>query len=74
MSVTIGIDIGGTKIAGGLVDDEGTILRRARRETPARSKQGIVDTIVAVVADLVEMAGSAGVDDVEAVGLGAAGL
>jgi len=28
----IGIDIGGTKIAGGLVDEQGAILARARRD------------------------------------------
>jgi glucokinase len=74
MSVTIGIDIGGTKIAGGLVDQDGNILARARRDTPARSKQGIVDTIVAVVVDLAETATVSGLGTPEAVGLGAAGL
>ena len=74
MSVTIGIDIGGTKIAGGLVDEEGTILARARRDTPARSKQGIVDAIVAVVNDLAETSAASGFGTPEAVGLGAAGL
>jgi glucokinase len=74
MSVTIGIDIGGTKIAGGLVDEEGTILARSRRDTPARSKQGIVDTIIAVVNDLAETSAASGLGTPEAVGLGAAGL
>ncbi len=35
---TIGIDIGGTKVAGGVVDVDGRILERGRRETPDRSK------------------------------------
>ena len=74
MSVTIGIDIGGTKIAGGLVDPEGTILGRARRDTPARSKEAIVETIVAVISDLVDTAAALGTGSVEGVGLGAAGL
>ena len=47
MTVTIGVDIGGTKIAGGLVDEAGTMLLRARRDTPrgrpARSCHAIVD-------------------------------
>ena len=34
----IGIDIGGTKVAAGLVDTDGRVLQRARRETPDRSK------------------------------------
>lgn len=32
--LAVGIDIGGTKIAGGVVDDDGNILRRARVATP----------------------------------------
>ena len=74
MTVTIGVDIGGTKIAGGIVDAEGAILARARRDTPARSTGGIIDSIVAVVAELVSTATSGGLGEVEAVGLGAAGL
>ena len=42
MTVTIGVDIGGTKIAGGLVDEAGTVLLRARRDTPARSSGLVV--------------------------------
>ena len=56
MSLTIGVDIGGTKIAGGLVDDDGVILARARRSTPARSSAGIVEAITAVVVELTEAA------------------
>jgi len=74
MTLTIGVDIGGTKIAGGLVDPEGTILARARRETPARSSEGIVDAIVEVVRELDAIAQAGGHDAIEAVGLGAAGL
>ncbi len=46
---TIGIDIGGTKIAGGLIAPDGEILRRARRESPATD----VDQLAEVVADLI---------------------
>ena len=35
--LAIGIDIGGTKVAGGVVDSDGTVLARARRDTPHRS-------------------------------------
>ena len=35
--VAVGIDIGGTKISGGLVDADGVIFQRARRDTPHRS-------------------------------------
>lgn len=71
MSLAIGIDIGGTKVAGGVVDENGEILRRARRDTPHRSKrpQVVEDTIVDVVEEL-----RAQHPDVAAVGIGAAGF
>jgi glucokinase len=71
--LAIGIDIGGTKVAGGLVDVDGNITHRARRDTPHRSKSPSVveDTIVEVVAELMQIVGS---DAVAAVGIGAAGF
>jgi glucokinase len=68
MSLTIGVDIGGTKVAGGVVDESGTILARARVDTPARDAAGAEDSIVSVVEQLREGF------DIEAVGLGAAGF
>jgi glucokinase len=67
---TIGIDIGGTKVAGGVLDVDGRILQRGRRETPDRSKspQVVEDTIVDLVAEL------ASDHDIAAVGIGAAGF
>jgi len=69
----IGIDIGGTKVAGGLVDVDGNITHRARRDTPHRSKSPSVveDTIVEVVAELMQVVGP---ETVAAVGIGAAGF
>jgi glucokinase len=71
VSLAIGIDIGGTKVAGGVVDENGEILARARRDTPHRSKRPRVveDTIVDVVDELMSQQPS-----VEAVGIGAAGF
>lgn len=68
----IGIDIGGTKVAGGVVHLDGTVGRRARRDTPHRSTapRVVEDMIVDVVAELVE----AEEDPVSAVGIGAAGF
>lgn len=74
MSLTIGVDIGGTKIAGGLVDEAGTILHRARRDTPARSTSAIAEAIVEVAVELAALATTSGLGAVESVGLGAAGL
>jgi glucokinase len=71
VSLAIGIDIGGTKVAGGVVDENGEIRARARRDTPHRSKrpQVVEDTIVDVVHELMSQEPS-----VEAVGIGAAGF
>ncbi len=68
----IGIDIGGTKVAGGLVGLDGSIHHRARRDTPHRSTNARVveDTIVSVVDELMGVAGGT----VHAVGIGAAGF
>lgn len=70
MSLTIGVDVGGTKVAAGVVDEDGTILASVRRPTPSTSPAAVADTIAAVVAQLRTGAG----DDVEAVGVGAAGF
>ena len=71
--LSIGIDIGGTKVAGGVVDVDGNITHRARRDTPHRSKNPAVveDTIVDVVDELMQIVGS---ETVAAVGIGAAGF
>ncbi len=69
--LSIGIDIGGTKVAGGVVDDTGRVLRHARRDTPDRSKSPRVveDTIVSVIEELLDAEGEVG-----SVGIGAAGF
>jgi glucokinase len=68
MGHTIGVDIGGTKVAGGVVDESGQILARARVDTPAKDAQAAEDAIVAVVEQL------RGDFDIDAVGLGIAGF
>ena len=68
MSLTIGVDVGGTKVAAGVVDEEGKILASDRRDTPARSVQGVIDTIVSAVQALRTE------HDVEAVGIGMPGF
>jgi glucokinase len=66
MGLTIGVDIGGTKIAAGVVDEEGTILETHKVPTPS-TPQGIVDAICSAVA------GAGEGHEIEAVGIGAAG-
>ncbi|MEU6083024.1 ROK family protein, partial [Streptomyces sp. NPDC047108] len=65
------LDIGGTKIAGALVDGEGRLLVRAQRPTPAREDGETV--MGAVEAVLGELAGDARWGGVTAVGIGSAG-
>nr|WP_277605925.1 ROK family glucokinase [Glycomyces sp. L485] len=65
--MTIGVDIGGTKVGGGLVDENGQVLATARRPTPADDTPGVIQAVKEVVEDLREGR------DIEAVGIGAAG-
>jgi len=65
---TIGLDIGGTKIAAGLVGEDGRMVKKVRRETPATDAEQIEDAAADAVAEL------AADHDVEAVGVAAAGF
>lgn len=67
MSLAIGVDIGGTKVAAGVVDEHGRVVDRERRDTPGHDVAETEATIVAVVRTL------AGRHAVSAVGIGAAG-
>ena len=64
----VGIDIGGTKIAGALVDESGQIIREARVATPDAGGDSIVEAVVAIVQEL-----AAG-ESVIGVGVAAAGF
>ena len=68
MSLTVGVDIGGTKIAAGLVDEKGHVVAQERTVSPAKHPAEIVRTI----GELVRSLGHAG--EVEAVGASAAGF
>jgi len=48
----IGIDIGGTKIAGALVDAEGAIFKELRVPTPANDSNAISDAVVKLIREL----------------------
>lgn len=65
------LDIGGTKIAGALVDDNGRLLVRAQRPTPAGEAATAVMGAVAEVLD--ELVRAPGWPRVLAVGIGSAG-
>ncbi len=66
--LAIGVDIGGTKIAAGVVDDEGTILAQTRRDTDTTDAHsvdlGVIDVCRELMADY----------EVGAIGLAAPGF
>lgn len=66
--VTLGIDVGGTKIAAGAVDPDGRILERVQVPTPAQDPDAIVRTIV----DLARRLGAG--DRIDQVGVCVAGF
>jgi glucokinase len=68
MSLTIGVDVGGTKVAAGVVDERGLIIEKVKRFTPAASPEDTSGVIAGAVAELLARY------EVEAVGIGAAGF
>src|SRR3954453_1952152 len=69
MTLTIGVDVGGTKVAAGGGGRGGRILEKVRRPTPSTSPH----ETTAVIAEVVEILKSK-YEEVEAGGLGAAGF
>jgi len=67
LPLAVGIDIGGTKVAAGVVDGRGRILAELRRSTPGRDARAVEQVIVELVGEL------AARHDIGAVGIGAAG-
>jgi len=68
MALTVGVDVGGTKIAAGVVDETGHVVATARRESPATNSEAIESTIAELVLELGES------HDIVGVGVGAAGF
>lgn len=52
VSMTIGLDIGGTKISGGVIDDCGAILAKGRRDTPALDPAAIIHEAASLTREL----------------------
>jgi glucokinase len=52
MGLAIGVDLGGTKIAAGLVDDAGVIVSQNRRPTPVNSSDAVIACVVELVSEL----------------------
>lgn len=70
----VGIDLGGTSIKAGLVDESGKILQKATCPTLVeRGARPVVDDMAQLVLKVVEMGGIS-MDDVKAVGIGLPGV
>ena len=67
MSLAVGVDVGGTKLAAGVVDADGHIIERLERLTPSSSPPDTAATVSEAVAELRAR------HQVRAVGVGAAG-
>ena len=68
MDLTIGVDVGGTKIAAGAVDASGHIVEKVRVSTPATTAEAVEEAIVEAVRRLVVN------HDIAAVGLAVPGF
>jgi glucokinase len=68
MGLSIGIDVGGTKVLGGVVDDNGVVLARARKDTPRQGGKALTQRIAETVKELMAQ------HNVESVGVSAAGF
>lgn len=52
--LSIGVDVGGTKVLGGVVTGDGEILVRSRRDTPRQGGNALTATIAEVIKELLE--------------------
>jgi len=68
MSLTVGVDVGGTKVLGGVVDASGKVLATSRRDTPRAGGSELTQTIAAVALELMQE------HSITAVGVSAAGF
>ena len=68
MANTIGIDVGGTKVLGGVVSETGEILTTARRDTPREGGRALTQTIADVALELIREY------PVDSIGVSAAGF
>jgi glucokinase len=67
-TLAVGVDVGGTKVAAGVVDEAGNLLAGTRRETPSQDVTKVEDAIADAVRELTASY------DVGAIGVGAAGF
>jgi len=68
MSYTLGVAVGGTKVLGGVVDELGTVVKTARRDTPREGGAALTQAIADVAKELMSEF------TIDSVGVSAAGF
>ena len=68
MAYTIGVDVGGTKVLGGVVDEFGSVVKTARRDTPREGGPALTQAIADVAQELMAQF------TIDSVGVSAAGF
>ena len=54
MSLSIGVDVGGTKVLGGVVDESGAIIKSIRVDTPKEGGAAVTKAIAGVIKELAD--------------------
>ncbi|MDR7239797.1 ROK family protein [Neobacillus drentensis] len=72
MKKAIGIDIGGTKIAVGIISDSGELLERAEVKSDSSDREKMFDRVVEAVDQVLEKS-SLSIVDIEGIGVGVPG-
>jgi glucokinase len=69
VSISVGVDIGGTKILAGLVNEHGEILNKVRRKTPRADSTGVLEVVAEVIDETIAQVDGS----IAGVGVGVAG-
>ncbi|MDB9920742.1 ROK family protein [Actinomycetota bacterium] len=69
MGISVGVDIGGTKILAGIFNEQGEILAKVRKKTPRADASGVLEVVSQVITETISQ-----VDDaIIGIGVGVAG-
>ncbi len=69
VGISVGVDIGGTKILAGIVNDQGEILAKVRKKTPRADASSVLEVVSRMITETISQ-----VDDaIIGIGVGVAG-
>ena len=69
VGISVGVDIGGTKILAGIVNDQGEILAKVRKKTPRSDASSILEVVAQVIAETISQVD----EEIVGIGVGVAG-